>query len=70
MEGRPADDAELFARAQRGSIDAYEEIVQRYQQLAFRTAYGIPPSDCRDLALRFPTATADMPSPLLSEHRG
>ncbi len=41
MEGRPADDAELFARAQRGSIDAYEEIVQRYQQLAFRTAYMI-----------------------------
>jgi RNA polymerase sigma-70 factor, ECF subfamily len=41
MEGRPADDAELFVRAQRGSIDAYEEIVQRYQQLAFRTAYVI-----------------------------
>jgi len=40
MEGRP-EDAELFARAQRGSIDAYEEIVQRYQQLAFRTAYII-----------------------------
>ena len=28
-------------RAQRGDIDAYEEIVQRYQQLAFRTAYVI-----------------------------
>ena len=41
MEGRPEDDAELFVRAQRGSIDAYEEIVQRYQQLAFRTAYVI-----------------------------
>jgi len=41
MEGRPEEDAELFARAQRGSIDAYEEIVQRYQQLAFRTAYVI-----------------------------
>ena len=41
MEGRPADDAELFLRAQRGSVDAYEEIVQRYQQLAFRTAYVI-----------------------------
>ena len=41
MEGRPEDDAELFARAQRGDIDAYEEIVQRYQQLAFRTAYVI-----------------------------
>jgi RNA polymerase sigma factor (sigma-70 family) len=41
MEGRPEDDTELFTRAQRGSIDAYEEIVQRYQQLAFRTAYVI-----------------------------
>jgi RNA polymerase sigma-70 factor, ECF subfamily len=41
MEGRPEEDAELFARAQRGDIDAYEEIVKRYQQLAFRTAYVI-----------------------------
>src|SRR3979409_2166174 len=41
MEGRPTDDAELFARAQRGETAAYEEIVQRYQQVAFRTAYVI-----------------------------
>ena len=41
MEGRPTDDAELFARAQRGDTAAYEEIVQTYQQLAFRTAYVI-----------------------------
>jgi len=41
MEGRPEEDTVLFTRAQRGSIDAYEEIVQRYQQLAFRTAYVI-----------------------------
>jgi RNA polymerase sigma factor (sigma-70 family) len=41
MEGRPEEDAELFARAQRGNVHAYEEIVQRYQQLAFRTAYVI-----------------------------
>ena len=41
MEGRPADDAELITRAQRGSTDAYEEIVKRYQQVAFRTAYVI-----------------------------
>jgi RNA polymerase sigma-70 factor (ECF subfamily) len=41
MEGRPEDDAELFARVQRGSLDAFEEIVNRYQQLAFRTAYVI-----------------------------
>src|SRR5258708_8984557 len=41
MEGRPEDDSELFARAQRGDTAAYEEIVRRYQQLAFRTAYLI-----------------------------
>ena len=41
MEGRPKDDSELFARAQRGDTAAYEEIVQRYQMVAFRTAYVI-----------------------------
>src|SRR5260370_33159650 len=41
MEGRPEEDTELFTRAQRGSTAAYEEIVQRYQQLAFRTAFVI-----------------------------
>src|SRR3984893_19531712 len=41
MEGRPEDDSELFSRAQRGDTAAYEEIVRRYQQLAFRTAYVI-----------------------------
>jgi len=41
MEGRPADDGELFARAQRGNTAAYEEIVHRYQLVAFRTAYVI-----------------------------
>src|ERR1700687_4062668 len=40
MEGRPTD-GDLFARAQRGNEAAYEEIVQRYQQVAFRTAYMI-----------------------------
>ena len=41
MEGRPADDSGLVTRAQRGDASAYEEIVQRYQQVAFRTAYVI-----------------------------
>jgi RNA polymerase sigma factor (sigma-70 family) len=52
MEGRPEDEAELFARAQRGNINAFEEIVQRYQQLAFRTAYVITGSaaDAEDAA--------------------
>jgi RNA polymerase sigma factor (sigma-70 family) len=44
MEGRPEDDSELFTRAQRGDTAAYEEIVQRYQQIAFRTAYLITSS--------------------------
>src|SRR6202158_4733246 len=41
MEGRPKDESELFARAQRGDTAAYEEIMQRYQMVAFRTAYVI-----------------------------
>src|SRR5438093_12113205 len=52
MEGGPADDSELIARAQRGDSAAYEEIVQRYQQIAFRTAYVITGSaaDAEDAA--------------------
>jgi RNA polymerase sigma factor (sigma-70 family) len=52
MEGRPADDQVLVARAQRGDSGAYEEIVQRYQQIAFRTAYVITGSsaDAEDAA--------------------
>jgi len=37
--GRPLDEQELVARAQRGDADAYEELVRRYQGTAFRTAY-------------------------------
>jgi RNA polymerase sigma-70 factor (ECF subfamily) len=52
MEGRPADESDLFARAQRGDAAAYEEIVQRYQQIAFRTAFVITGSaaDAEDAA--------------------
>jgi RNA polymerase sigma factor (sigma-70 family) len=52
MEGRPAEDSELIARARRGDAAAYEEIVQRYQQVAFRTAYVITGSaaDAEDAA--------------------
>jgi RNA polymerase sigma-70 factor (ECF subfamily) len=52
MEGRPADDSVLVARAVRGDKHAYEEIVQRYQQVAFRTAYVITGSaaDAEDAA--------------------
>src|SRR2546423_9669693 len=52
MEGRPADDSSLVKRAQRGDEAAYEEIVQRYQQVAFRAAYVITGSaaDAEDAA--------------------
>src|SRR5260370_29356981 len=51
MEGRPTD-GELFTRAQRGNQAAYEEIVHRYQQVAFRIAYMITGSaaDAEDAA--------------------
>lgn len=39
MEGRPLDDGALVARAQRGDPRAYEELVLKYSDLAFRTAY-------------------------------
>ena len=43
VEGRPLDESEsrLVERAQRGEVDAYEAIVRRYQELAFRVAYLI-----------------------------
>src|SRR5918912_1789715 len=34
-------DAELVARARRGELDAYEEVVRRYQGLAARVAFVI-----------------------------
>ncbi|MFN2389971.1 MAG: RNA polymerase sigma factor [Actinomycetota bacterium] len=39
MEGRPLEDAELVERARDGDVQAYEALVDRYQQLAYRTAY-------------------------------
>jgi len=43
VEGRPLDDreSELVERARRGDTAAYEEIVRRYQDIAFRVAYVI-----------------------------
>ena len=41
MEDRPPHEAELVARAKRGERDAYEEIVRRHQNIAFRTAWVI-----------------------------
>jgi len=41
VEGRPLEDTELVEKARRGDAAAYEELVQRYQGIAFRTAYVI-----------------------------
>ena len=41
MEGRPLDDLALVERAKNGDVNAYEALVQQYQQLAFRVAYQV-----------------------------
>jgi RNA polymerase sigma factor (sigma-70 family) len=41
VEGRPPDERELAARAQRGDSRAYEDLVRPHQQIAFRVAYVI-----------------------------
>lgn len=41
VEETPLDEGELVERARRGDTDAFEEIVRRYQELAFRTAVFI-----------------------------
>jgi RNA polymerase sigma factor (sigma-70 family) len=39
VEARPLDDTRLIRAAQGGDIQAYEELVRRYQDLAFRCAF-------------------------------
>src|SRR6058998_3726374 len=41
VEDRPLDEAQLVARAKRGDPEAFGEIVQRHQAIAFRTAWLI-----------------------------
>jgi RNA polymerase sigma-70 factor (ECF subfamily) len=41
VEGRPLDDQALVERARTGDVNAYEELVQQYQQLAYRVAYQV-----------------------------
>ena len=41
MEDRPPHEAELVAKAKGGDRHAYEEIVRRHQNIAFRTAWVI-----------------------------
>ena len=39
MEGRPLEDAELVDLARDGDVRAYEELVSRYQGIAYRVAW-------------------------------
>jgi RNA polymerase sigma-70 factor (ECF subfamily) len=39
VEGRPLEDAELVELARDGDVRAYGELVERYREVAFRTAY-------------------------------
>ena len=41
MVGRPLEESDLVERAKRGDLGAYEELVHRYQGIAFRTAYVV-----------------------------
>jgi RNA polymerase sigma-70 factor (ECF subfamily) len=41
MEGRPLQDPELIELAKDGDVRAYGELVERYRDIAFRTAYLI-----------------------------
>ena len=49
---RLAEDADLIERAQRGDDDAYAMLVQRYQTIAFRTAWMVcgDPAEAEDAA--------------------
>jgi RNA polymerase sigma factor (sigma-70 family) len=39
VEGRPLEDVELVGLARDGDVRAYEELVERYRDIAFRTAW-------------------------------
>jgi RNA polymerase sigma factor (sigma-70 family) len=41
VEDRPPNESELVARAKRGELEAFEEIVRRHGSIAFRTAWVI-----------------------------
>ena len=52
MEGRPLDESNLVDRAQRGDVNAYEQLVERYANVALRTAWVVAGSqaDAEDAA--------------------
>jgi RNA polymerase sigma-70 factor, ECF subfamily len=41
VEGRPLDETALVERARNGDVNAYEALVQQYQELAFRVAFQV-----------------------------
>jgi RNA polymerase sigma-70 factor (ECF subfamily) len=41
VEGRPLDESAIVERAKHGDVNAYEALVQHYQELAFRVAYQV-----------------------------
>jgi DNA-directed RNA polymerase specialized sigma24 family protein len=41
VEGRPLEDVELARLARDGDVHAYGELVERYREVAFRTAWLI-----------------------------
>jgi RNA polymerase sigma-70 factor (ECF subfamily) len=52
VEGRPLEETELVDRARAGDLNAYEQLVERYTSVAFRTAYLITasPDDAKDVS--------------------
>lgn len=52
VEGRPLEDVDLIERAKDGDVRAYGDLVERYRDIAFRTAYLITRStaDAEDAA--------------------
>ncbi|HEX9822871.1 MAG TPA: sigma-70 family RNA polymerase sigma factor [Actinomycetota bacterium] len=51
MGSRPPSDEDLIDRAQAGDVDAYEELVRRYRDVAVRTAYVVAgAADAEDAA--------------------
>jgi RNA polymerase sigma factor (sigma-70 family) len=52
VEGRPLDERELIARARRGDVAAYEELVRAFTDVAHRTAYLVGAADDADDAVQ------------------
>lgn len=45
VEGRPLEESQLVDRARAGDVNAYEQLVERYSTVSFRTAYLIAQSE-------------------------